>query len=88
MVFYAKSKDGIAGFLQYFPSKSTAALWVRYGVVSEDFCRELRRQGVNVTVFTAQETLSESEQEACNIDTISMHHPGVAIWVEAERSEE
>ncbi|WP_321808777.1 hypothetical protein [Burkholderia sp. BCC1993] len=83
MIFYAKSKDGIADFLRYFPSHPAAALWIRYGVVTDDFCQDLRAKGGNVTVFTAPESLPDIEQDACNIDTIAMHHPGASIWVEA-----
>jgi hypothetical protein len=55
------------------------ALWVSAEVLSSAEVAELRRMGVNLTVFS--HTLDPENLES-DIGTVVEHHPGQVLWVE------
>ncbi len=55
------------------------AIWVGAGVLSAAEVAELRRSGINLTVFSHP---LDPERLDSDIGTVVEHHPGEVLWVE------
>jgi hypothetical protein len=55
------------------------AIWVSAGVVSDAEAAELRRSGMNLTIFT--HPLDPKHLDS-DIHTVVQHHPEEVLWVE------
>jgi hypothetical protein len=80
MVFFAITRTGydeLTAALGRIPSP----LWLNCDVLSSIEISGLRKNGIEVTPFSVDVTLSAERHEVA-VDTISQHHPDESIWSE------
>ena len=79
MVFLILSRGGFEA-LRPCIDRERDAVWVNAGVLSDAEVGELRRAGMELTVFANPLDVSEL---APDVATVVEHHPGEVVWVEA-----
>ena len=79
MVFLVLSRDGLEAFRPRI-DRDRDAVWVSGGVLSDAEVAELRREGIQLTVFSHPLDLNDLGPD---VATVMEHHPGEVVWVEA-----
>ena len=79
MVFLTLSRDGF-GALRPRIDPDRDAVWVSGGVLSDLEVAELRRPGIDLTVFSHPLDVNKLGPD---VATVREHHPKDVVWVEA-----
>jgi len=80
MVFFAITRKGFESYLVL--KNAAGALWLGANILSDDELVELRKSGINVSVFNYAIEPNEIGVIAEAIETIKEHHPEQPLWVE------
>jgi len=82
MVYLVLSRQGYDQLIAASGSPPSP-LWVSGGVLSETELSDLRDSGLDVTDFHGRIDPADLEEVAEAVDTIRLHHPDRAVWVES-----
>ncbi len=61
-------------------------VWTNGGVLSATEVKELRDEGIDLSVFSGKFDPANNESLEAMLDTVELHHPEDCLWVELRTS--